>query len=109
MALTGELNRRIKFKIPVTTKSDSGGVKTTYEDKISVWAKWERISGFRDQNGNFVLLDTTFRVTVRYNIITSAIRKECLIEYQGEDYVIHQIDDIKQRHEFIQFIVHKRE
>lgn len=100
---SGDLKHKVVFKQPASSLNNEGGRVTTYTDAITTWAKVEKFNQYRTTEGDATALIGALDFYVRYSAERSAISKKWLIEYQGKDYTIHQIELMWQKQMFIRF------
>lgn len=87
----GDLNRRVILKQPVSVR-DNGSKETTFIDAYTAFANIERTDSRRAiERGATVLLNTD-RVTIRHTISREQINEDWLVNYDGKDHSIENID-----------------
>lgn len=100
---SGELRHKVVFKQPASSLNDEGGRENTYTDEITTWAKVVRFNQYRTTEAEATALIGALDFYVRYSVDRSAINKNWLISYKGQDYTIHQIEPIEQKEMFLRF------
>lgn len=104
----GDLNRRVVFKQPTSSLNDEGGTEITYAAAFETWANVKKFNQYRTTEAGADVLIGSLDFTIRWSGAREAITKDWLIEYDGEDYVIHQIEHLDQDQRFIRFTARSR-
>lgn len=87
------------------TVTDAGGFKTFTWSKIAdVWAKWENVHGSEVWAADSVNAVGAATVTIRYR---STVDTTCRLLLSSFEYEIVSVDDIQNRHEFIELKVRR--
>lgn len=106
MAVTissGELRKKVVFKQPVSSLNDEGGQERIFTTAFETFAKVDKFNQFRGTEANVTDLTSALDFYIRWAATREAVNKDWLIEYNGEDYVIHQIEPVEQKQKFIRF------
>jgi SPP1 family predicted phage head-tail adaptor len=98
----GELNTRIRLKRRSVTIGIGGFQTAIHTTVSSVWAKWVGVHGSETWAANSVNALRAATVLIRYQ---TDVDETCVVELDGEDYEITSMDDIQQRHEYIELKV----
>lgn len=86
-----------------TLTTDAGGFPIrTLTTLATVWAKWVNVHGSEVWAASTVNAMRAATVTIRY---LAGIDETCVIVLDGENYEIISMDDIQQRHEYIELKV----
>lgn len=99
----GELNKRIE--ILTVSKKDSDGFRTGEPTvKERRWAKYSRKTSDKETTGAGAapVTSATTRFLIRYT--DTVIDKNMKIRYNGKYYDIQDVNDIQDRHEYIEII-----
>ena len=99
----GELNKRIEI-ITISGK-DSDGFRTGKPDIIMTrWAKYSRKTSEKETAGAGVaaVTSSTTRFLIRYT--DTVIDTNMKVRYNGRYYDIQDVNDIQDRHEYIEII-----
>lgn len=100
---SGELNRKVVFKQPVSSLNDEGGQERSFTTAFSTFAKVGRFNQFRSTEANVTDLTSALDFSIRWSQSRESITKDWLIEYNGADYTIHLIEFVDQQKQFIRF------
>ena len=104
----GRLNRRVVFKKPVSSLNNEGGQEVTYSPEVTTLAFVTKFIQSRATEAENTALTDAFDFYIRWNDARSEIDKDWLIEYKGNDYVIHLIETIDQEPRFLRFTAKSR-
>ncbi len=99
----GELNKRIE--ITASSEKDSDGFRTGAPIVIKrCWAKYSRKTSEKETAGAGAdpVTSTTTRFLIRYT--STSIDTTMKIRYNGRYYDIQDVNDIQDRHQFIEII-----
>lgn len=99
----GELNKRIE--IITVSEKDSDGFRTGNPDvKKSCWAKYSRKTSEKESAGAGAspVTSAATRFLIRYT--STIINTNMKIRYNGRYYDIQDVNDIQDRHEYIEII-----
>jgi SPP1 family predicted phage head-tail adaptor len=102
--MIGEMRDRITFMEPINQDLPGGGADTTYVPLFTDWAKAIDLSSSRTLQDNQMELQNGFQFLIRYR---SALQpnKTHLIFFEGANYTINSIRQVKQNRErFIEII-----
>jgi SPP1 family predicted phage head-tail adaptor len=99
----GLINKPVIFKQPTSSLNNEGGDEVEYSTGITTRAFVTRFNEFRATEANVTSLIGAFDFYIRYRSAADAVNKDWLIEYRGEDYVIHAIELIDQEQRFYRF------
>ena len=109
MVNIGDFRTMVEILRPIESRDDDDNVCYTYEniygENKKVPCKWKNTHGteaFRALSEGF---EQTATVTIRY---TPLVDVSCIIRKGGADYEIINLDDINERHAFIELIVKRR-
>jgi SPP1 family predicted phage head-tail adaptor len=98
----GEIRTKVTLKSRGVT-SGTGGFQTPTLTTIAVvWAKWVTVHGSEAWAANAVNAVRAATVLIRYR---DDIDETCVVVLAGENYEITSMDDIQQRHEYIEMKV----
>lgn len=99
----GELRTVIVLKRPVLTE-DAGGFKhaSSYTTLDTVFSKWVNAHGAEVWQAQSVQAEQPATVLLRY---CSELDTTCLVERSGQLFQIVSIDDIQERHEYMELKV----
>ena len=95
----GEMRKKVTLKRRLPTIDPGGFQKESLVTVASIWAKWIGVHGSEAwaANANNALRAAT--VTIRYR---DDVDETCVIDLDGLNYEIVSMDDIQQRHEYIE-------
>jgi hypothetical protein len=99
----GLINKPVIFKSPTITVNNEGGQEVEYETGLETRAHVERFNQYRGTEANVTALIGALDFTIRYREAAEVIDKDWLIEYKGNDYVIHNIEPLDQEQRFLRF------
>lgn len=94
---SGLLNKPVTFKRPVSSLNDEGGQVFSYSDDFTTMAFVTAFNERRVSEAHAVTLIGSSDFYIRYSVSREAITKDWLISYKGEDYTIHEIENIDKR------------
>ena len=98
----GELRTSVIVQNP-TINTDAGGAQsTTWSNVATVWSKWLNAHGAEAVTSDALKAVKRATVTIRY--LSSLTEKSALLK-AGERWQIISIDDIQERHEYIELVV----
>jgi SPP1 family predicted phage head-tail adaptor len=103
---SGELKHKVVFKQPTSSLNDEAGAEKSYDppaSTITTWAKVSSVNQFRATEAYQTALVDTLDFFVRHSTDREAITKDWLITYKGQDYTIHEIEELNQEERFIRF------
>jgi SPP1 family predicted phage head-tail adaptor len=102
----GELNIPITLKSrSIITGGSAGGFRIPSYDEIGqVLAKWVNVHGSEVWSSQTVNAMKAATVLIRYQ---AGLDETCVVEKSGEIYEIVSIDDIQERHEYMELKVKK--
>jgi SPP1 family predicted phage head-tail adaptor len=95
----GDLDKRITFQRLTTTTNENGFEIETLEDFKTVWAKVSNLHGREYFEAAAVQAENTVKFTIRY---LEGIDPSMKILFQGKEYNITSIDNIKYKNRFIE-------
>jgi SPP1 family predicted phage head-tail adaptor len=95
----GQFRTKVTLKSRSSTVDPGGYQEETLTTIASVWAKWIGVHGSEAWAANTANALRAATVTIRYR---SDVDETCLVELDGLDYEIVSMDDIQQRHEYIE-------
>jgi SPP1 family predicted phage head-tail adaptor len=100
----GELRTRVTLKSRDVTTQTGGFQKPAYTTTLTtVWAKWVNVHGTEAWTvANTLGAMQAATVTIRYR---AGIDPTCAVEKDAEIWEIVSIDDIQERHEFLELKV----
>jgi SPP1 family predicted phage head-tail adaptor len=99
----GLINKPVIFKQPTITQNNEGGQEVEYSTGLETRAHVTKFNQFRGTEANVTALIGARDFYIRYRAAADAVNKDWLIEYKGEDYVIHEIEPLDQEERFIRF------
>jgi len=108
MNLNGKPTNPGDLRVPVTLQrrsvsSDPGGFQTPGWSKIAdVWARWENVHGMEAWAANTTQAEQAATVTIRYR---PDVDPTCAVLKGGRRFEIVSIDDIQERHEYLELKV----
>lgn len=100
----GELNTAITIVTRSFTIDAGGAQKPSYATLETAWAKWVNAHGNEVQYSGGEQVEAMATVTIRY---LSGIDETCAIQKGSDTYDIISIDDIRERHEYLELKVRK--
>jgi SPP1 family predicted phage head-tail adaptor len=100
----GELRMKITLKSRTVTNGTGGFQTPTLTTIAVVWAKWVGVHGSEAWAANSINANQAATVLIRY---ISGLDTTCVVVMDGENYEIISIDDISQRHEYIELKVNR--
>jgi SPP1 family predicted phage head-tail adaptor len=98
----GEIRTRVTLKSRTVTVGTGGFQTPTLTTLATVSAKWVNVHGSEVWAANAVNAMRAATVTIRYR---DDIDETCVVVLDGENYEITSMDDIQQRHEYIEMKV----
>jgi SPP1 family predicted phage head-tail adaptor len=86
-----------------TVATDAGGFQTvTYADIAIVLSKWENVHGTEAWQTSTIGAEMAATVTIRYN---ASVDTTCYVLKGADRYEIVSMDDIRDRHEYMELKV----
>lgn len=98
----GDLRKSVKLQRRVVTTGTGGFQTVTWTDIATVWAKWENVHGSEAWAANSLQAEQPATVTIRYR---SDVDTTCAVLKGSDRYEIVSMDDIRERHEYIELKV----
>jgi SPP1 family predicted phage head-tail adaptor len=98
----GELNTKITLYSRSVTTQAGGFQKPSLSEIGEVWAKWINVYGQEAWLANSVQAKLAATVLIRY---TDGIDPTCVVQKDSQYYEIVSMDDIQNRHEYIELKV----
>lgn len=95
----GELKHRITFQRFVTNINENGFEVETWEEYKTVWAAVSNLSGREYYQAAAVQAEKTVKFTIRY---LSSLTADMRILFEGKQYNITSIDNIKYENKYIE-------
>ena len=95
----GDLNKRITIQKPITTTNERGFEIETWEDFKTVWAAVSNLHGREYFAAAAVQAENTVKFTIRY---LEGLNTTMRILFQGKQYNITSIDNIKYQNRYIE-------
>lgn len=95
----GELDKRITFQRLTTTTNENGFEEESLEDVNTVWAKVSNLHGREYFQAAAVQAENTVKFMIRY---LEGIDTSMKILFQGRQYNITSIDNIKYQNRFME-------
>lgn len=95
----GDLRHRIIFQSLITTTNENGFEIQTLENYKTVWASVSNLSGKEYFAAATIQAEKTVKFTVRF---TKGITESMTINFEGKQYNITSIDNIKYANKFIE-------
>lgn len=95
----GKLNKRIIFQNSITIENEYGFEIQEWGDYITVWASSTNLSGREYFAAMQIQAENTIKFTIRYN---KNINESMRIIFDGKNYDITFIDNIKFNNEFME-------
>lgn len=95
----GELKHRIIFQRFITTINDNGFEVEAWEDYKTVWASVSNLSGKEYYQASAVQEEKTVKFLIRY---TDGVDTSMRILFEGKQYNITSIDNIKYKNKYIE-------
>jgi len=90
-----------------SVSTDAGGFQTVTWAKIAdAWCKWENVHGSEAWQANTIGAEQAATVLIRYNAL---VNETCAILKGTERFEIVSIDDIRERHEYMELKVRRME
>lgn len=100
----GELRTQISL-VKRTITTDAGGFQTAGTTSIAtVWSKWENVHGSEVWSAAAINAIQPATVLIRYN---SQLDETCLVQKGSNLYEIVSIDDLRDRHEYMELKVRR--
>ena len=100
----GEMRTKITLQAR-TVSEDAGGFETpTWSTIATVWSKWINVHGSEAWTAQSVQAEQPATVTIRYK---SGIDTTCSVLKGLERFEIVSIDDIRERHEYLELKVRR--
>lgn len=97
----GDLNRPITLRQPVKLVNDEGGTEADYSaETIKTKACVKEVSQYRSSESAGVSITDSKDFFIRWSS-TRQIKKDWLIDYEGQKYTIHEIERIEEKYSFI--------
>lgn len=98
----GELRTKITLHSRSVTSGAGGFQKPSLSEVGDVWAKWTNVHGQEAWMASSMQAKNAATVLIRY---TSAIDATCVVEKDGRFFEIVSLDDIQNRHEYMELKV----
>ena len=98
----GELDTKITLHSRGVTTGAGGFQKPVLIEIGEVWAKWTNVHGQEAWIASSVQAKSAATVLIRY---ISQIDPTCVVEKEGQFFEIVSLDDIQNRHEYIELKV----
>lgn len=98
----GELDTKISLYSREVTTGAGGFQKPSLSEIGEVWAKWTNVHGQEAWIASSVQAKSAATVLIRY---TNQIDATCVVEKEGQFFEIVSLDDIQNRHEYIELKV----
>ena len=98
----GELNTKITLYMRAVNTRKGGFQKPVLTEIGEVWAKWTNVHGQEAWIASSVQASAAATVLIRY---TSQVDPTCVVEKEGQFFEIVSLDDIQNRHEYIELKV----
>jgi len=98
----GELRTQVTLQKQTLNTKPGGEKKPVYTDLATVWAKWVNVHGnevWAAQASQAIAPATVF---IRYR---SDVNQTCVVSKAGKVYEIISIDDVRERHEYLELKV----
>lgn len=89
--MIGQMRDRIVFKEPVDIPQPGAGAISVYQEAFNCWSSAEQVTERRMIENSQPNLLETYTFIIRYRNFPQP-NKSMLIEYQGRDFTIHNID-----------------
>lgn len=102
----GELRTPVTLLKRTVTKSTGGFQKPATSVIGTAWAKWENIHGADVWAATAQGVSAAATVLIRYNAQVDAT---CLVQLGSDVYEIVSVDDIRERHEYMELKVKRME
>lgn len=97
----GDLRHRVTIRQKQITHDSNGYPQETWENAATVWAAVEPLSGREYFQAAAVQAEQPVRFTIRYR---SDITAEMRLRYEGKDYDIKAVIDLKGQHRWLQIM-----
>jgi SPP1 family predicted phage head-tail adaptor len=98
----GEFRQSIQLQSRTVSIETGGFQKPTWTTVAMVWAKWVNVHGAEVWTANSVEAEQAATVMIRYR---SGIDTTCALLKGSDRFEIVSIDDIQERHEFLEIKV----
>ncbi len=96
----GELTVKVSLQTKTMVKDAGGAQKPTYSTFATVWAKWVNAHGIETEASGGIVAERPATVLIRYH---ASLNETCVVLKGTERFEISSIDDIYDRHEWIEF------
>lgn len=106
---TGSMTQRVVFKQPASSLNNEGGKEKTFTSFWITYAARENYKDFRRVEVPGTAIVGTFDFYVRWCSNSLAITKDYLIENEGKDFTISNIDRNSYVKQFIKFTAKAKE
>lgn len=100
----GDLRTQVIIKTRTTTADANGFMVPAWSTLATLWAKWSNVHGSEVWVANAEGAEGAATVTIRYN---SSIETTCAVELAGKLYEIVSVDDVMNRHEYMELKVRR--
>jgi len=98
----GELRTPVTIQNPTVSKDAGGAQSTTWSDAAAIFAKWINAHGPEAATSDALKAVKRAVVTIRY--LASVSEKSAVVK-EGERWQVISMDDIQNRHEYIELVV----
>lgn len=95
----GDLRHRITLQKYIETTDDEGFSTQQWQDIATVWASVENLFGREYWQAAAIQAENTVKFTIRYR---KDISSDMRIIFQGQQYEIISLDNIKYKNEYIE-------
>ena len=100
----GEMHTRISLQERVTAAGDGGFIQQSWSTIASVWARWTNVHGSEVWAAQSVQAQQPATVLIRYR---AGLDTTCAVLMGSERFEIVSIDDIQERHEYLELKVQR--
>jgi SPP1 family predicted phage head-tail adaptor len=103
----GDLKDRLTLKSPTYTPDGQGGNTVTYSDYGVVWCMAKPATNTRALEQAQLIFNDAMRFTIRVSQVP--ITADWQIVFNDNTFIIHTIDDIEGRHQYLSILAYSKE
>lgn len=98
----GELRVQITLQSRTSTENSGGFTEPEWSTIATVWAKWQNVHGSEVWAAQMVQANAPATVLIRY---LTGLDTTCAVLKGSDQYEIVSVDDIQERHEYLELKV----
>jgi SPP1 family predicted phage head-tail adaptor len=102
----GDLKDRATLLSPTYTVDGQGGNTITYAQYGVVWCMAKPATNSRTLQEAQLVFNEAMKFTIRYSEV--AITADWRIEFNGRTFIIHTLDDIENRYQYLEILAYSK-